>query len=127
MGSPPYAPGRVPASDSPAEPLHDVRIPRSVAIASKEVSVAQVRRFLDGNPEARARHACDGNPGADGAGDERLQLRQRRPQIAVTWYEAAMYYNWLSRQECRATAVERSAPASECEVAPHRDPSMRCH
>jgi formylglycine-generating enzyme required for sulfatase activity len=98
MGSPSTEPGRMAAPDSPREPLHAVRIPRSFAIASKEVTVAQFRRFLEANPEVRARHAY---------GSDTARMRQvmatfspddEGPQVAVTWYEAAMYCNWLSKQ-----------------------------
>lgn len=99
MGSPIYEAGRMPASDSPDESLHLVRIPRSFAISSKEVTIGQFRRFLEANPEVKRRHAYRDSP-------DRMEqvLRQFSPdddgpQIAVTWYEAAMYCNWLSKQE----------------------------
>jgi formylglycine-generating enzyme required for sulfatase activity len=99
MGAPADEPGRAPAPDSPDEPLHAVRIPRSFAIGTKEVTIAQFRRFLDANPEVRARHAYPGRPDQMAQVLARLSPDDDGPQIAVTWYEAAMYCNWLSKQE----------------------------
>ena len=47
MGAPTYEPGR---NKSPEEALHRVRIPRSFAVATKEVTVARFQRFLEANP-----------------------------------------------------------------------------
>ena len=99
MGSPGYERGRNPASDSPDEALHLARIPRSFAIANREVTIAQFRRFLDANPDVKRRFTY-----ADDVSRMEQVLRQFSPdddgpQIAVTWYEAAMYCNWLSQQE----------------------------
>jgi formylglycine-generating enzyme required for sulfatase activity len=99
MGSPAYEPGHESASDSPGEPLHDVRIPHSFAIASKEVTVAQFQRFLDANPDVRQHHAYDGRPDRMSQVMRDFSPDSTGPQIAVTWYEAAMYCNWLSAQE----------------------------
>ena len=99
MGSPTYEPGRMSATDSPDEPLHDVRIPHSFAIANKEVTVAQFQRFLDANPDIRRRHAYDGRPDRMAEVMRDFSPDSTGPQIAVTWYEAAMYCNWLSERE----------------------------
>ena len=99
MGSPKYERGRVSASDSPKETLHPARIPRSFAIASKEITVAQFQRFLDANPEVKARFAYAGDPERMTSVLRRFAPDPEGPQIAVTWYEAAMYCNWLSKQE----------------------------
>src|SRR6185369_1874406 len=99
MGSPADEVGRVPAPDSPDEPLQQVRIVRSFAIASKEVTVAQFRRFLEANPDVKSRHAYAGNPTRMAEVMQQFSPDDAGPQIAVTWYEAAMYCNWLSQQE----------------------------
>jgi formylglycine-generating enzyme required for sulfatase activity len=78
MGSPGAEAGRV----APGEPLHRVRIPRSFALAAKEVTVEQFLRF---RPEHL--YATRYSPRPDG------------PMIPVTWYDAAEYCNWLSEQE----------------------------
>ena len=58
MGSPPDEVGR-----TPDEVRHRVRIPRSFAIATTEVTVAQFQQFLDANPEVKVRHIRLDNPG----------------------------------------------------------------
>jgi len=99
MGAPLDEPGRIPGPDSPDEPRRHVRIPRSFAIASKEVTVGQFRRFLDANPEVKRGFAYPGNQDRMASVLLTFSPDDRGPQIAVTWYEAAMYCNWLSRQE----------------------------
>jgi formylglycine-generating enzyme required for sulfatase activity len=78
MGSPGAEAGRIATN----EPLHRVHIPRSFAIAAKEVTVEQ---FLRSEPERR--YVSKYSPRPDG------------PLLAVSWYEAAEYCNWLSAQE----------------------------
>ncbi len=99
MGSPAYEAGREPASDSPDESLHRTRIPRSFAIAGKEVTVGQFQRFLDANPQVKAKFAYDNDPNRMATVLQTFSPDQNGPIIAVTWYEAAMYCNWLSKQE----------------------------
>ena len=99
MGSLDDEVGRMPASDSPDEPLHEVRIPRSFAISTKEVTVAQFRRLLEANPDVRARHGYPNDSTRMSQVMASFSPEDGGPQIAVTWYEAAMYCNWLSKQE----------------------------
>jgi formylglycine-generating enzyme required for sulfatase activity len=68
---------------------HRRHIDRSFAIATKEVTVAQFQRFLEATAEFKRRHSYlkKYSPEDDG------------PQVTVTWYEAAAYCNWLSKQE----------------------------
>jgi formylglycine-generating enzyme required for sulfatase activity/serine/threonine protein kinase len=90
MGSPESEPHR-----TPAERPHWRKIPRSFAIATKEVTVAEFRRFLRDNPAIEKEFAAAGrltdlakhSPTDDG------------PILTVDWYTAAAYCNWLSRQE----------------------------
>jgi formylglycine-generating enzyme required for sulfatase activity len=95
MGSPEYEPDRL-----PDETQHRVRIPRSFAIANKEVTVAQFQRFLDANPKLKLRYP---DPTRDPRrGSPVMQSHSPDddcPQIEMTWYEAAQYCNWLSQQE----------------------------
>jgi formylglycine-generating enzyme required for sulfatase activity len=64
------------------EPLHRKRIGRSVAIATKEVTVTEFLRFQPSHYWIK-RYSPDRNS----------------PVVAVTWYQAAAYCNWLSERE----------------------------
>jgi formylglycine-generating enzyme required for sulfatase activity len=83
MGSPEGEPHR-----QAGETQHLRHIPRSFAIATKEVTVDQFRKFLKANP---------------GLGlAEKLRLDRQpddSPVLGVTWFEAAQYCRWLSKQE----------------------------
>ncbi len=85
MGSPEYEPDRL----AKYERLHRQGIPRSFAIGTKEVTVAQFRRFLKANPTIRKNRDL---PMEDCPYED-------CPVVKVTWYEAAQYCNWLSQQE----------------------------
>lgn len=90
---------RRPAPDSADEPQHTVRIARSFAIATKEVTVGDFQRFLDANPDVRRRHTYPDNPGRMAEVLARMSPDPDSPRVAVTWYEAAMYCNWLSLRD----------------------------
>jgi formylglycine-generating enzyme required for sulfatase activity/serine/threonine protein kinase len=70
------------------EPLHQRKVGRRFALASKKVTVDQFERFLKARKE-EVKHSYTKrfSPDPDG------------PIISVTWYEAAQYCNWLSEQE----------------------------
>jgi formylglycine-generating enzyme required for sulfatase activity len=78
LGSPASEPGRFEVN----EPAHRKRIGRTFAIATKEVTVEQFLRF-------RPNHSWLNHysPGPD------------TPAVAMTWYQAAEYCNWLSARE----------------------------
>jgi formylglycine-generating enzyme required for sulfatase activity len=76
MGSPPTEAGR-----GENERLHQRRIPRTFAIATKPVTAEQFQRFSDDN------YLRQYAPTAD------------HPVPGVTWYAAVQYCNWLSEQE----------------------------
>ena len=99
MGSPENERGRNPASDSPDEAQHQARIPRSYAISTHEVTVAQFQRFLQAHAEVKARHAYANEPLKMAQVMLRFSPDPNGPQIAVTWYEAAMFCNWLSERD----------------------------
>ena len=88
MGSPT---AQIARQENPAdrpELRHWQRIGRSFAIASKEVTVKQFLRFGNDHPFSK----------------DQSFLRQQAPSddcpmIAVSWYDAAAYCNWLSKQE----------------------------
>ncbi len=68
-----------------------IRIPRSFSIASKEVTGAQFKQFLEsttGELNEESALAVVSKYSSDSG-----------PAIALTWYEAARYCRWLSEQE----------------------------
>jgi formylglycine-generating enzyme required for sulfatase activity len=79
MGSPPTEPGR-----DGNEAQHPKRISRTFAIAAKSVTVSEYRRYDAGHGK--------------GAIDSRARTPDS-PMILTTWYHAAGYCNWLSKQE----------------------------
>jgi eukaryotic-like serine/threonine-protein kinase len=82
MGSPPSDPER-----GKDERRHLCRIPRSFAIASKPVTVADFERFLKARPDVGHNVSKRSSP------------EPAVPISGVTWFEAAQYCNWLSEQE----------------------------
>jgi formylglycine-generating enzyme required for sulfatase activity/tRNA A-37 threonylcarbamoyl transferase component Bud32/DNA-directed RNA polymerase subunit RPC12/RpoP len=82
MGSPASEPGRY-----SAERPHQRRIGRRFAIASKEVTKAQFRRFQQANSNIRIVRI------------DQYSQTDDSPQIGVDWYDAVAYCNWLSEQE----------------------------
>jgi formylglycine-generating enzyme required for sulfatase activity len=77
LGSPPTEPNRF-----HFEIAHRKRISRTFAIATKEVTVAEFLRFRPDHEWVKRY-----SPGPD------------TPALAMTWYEAAEYCNWLSERE----------------------------
>jgi formylglycine-generating enzyme required for sulfatase activity len=82
MGSPLFEPGRY--SD---ESLHRSRIGRRFAIAAHEVTKQEFDQFQRGRSDVAKMDTGD-----------RVKTDDS-PQVAMTWYEAAHYCNWLSEQE----------------------------
>jgi formylglycine-generating enzyme required for sulfatase activity len=94
MGSPPSERGR-----SQAETQHRVRIPRTYAIATTEVTNEQFARFLAAVPDygtqwRAATAARFGEPPRFA----RYSRTPDSPQVGVSWYDAARYCSWLSEQ-----------------------------
>jgi formylglycine-generating enzyme required for sulfatase activity len=98
MGSPGDEQGRQPASDSPPEPLHTVRIPRTIGIGTREVTKAEFTRFLRANHDVNRLHQYVGEGNRMSQVLAMFSPDDDDPAIAVTWYEAAMYCNWLSER-----------------------------
>lgn len=82
MGSPATEPQRF-----TNEIQHPERIAHSFAIATKEVTVEQFRRFTRSHPGIKHSYSPRFSPEPD------------TPQTSVSWYAAAAYCNWLSEQE----------------------------
>jgi hypothetical protein len=89
------------ADRSGDETLHPVTIPRTFAIGTHEVTVDQFQRFLDANPEIRKNASADPDrsPARNGKRVQQFSPYGACPQISMTWYEAAMFCNWLSKEE----------------------------
>jgi formylglycine-generating enzyme required for sulfatase activity/tRNA A-37 threonylcarbamoyl transferase component Bud32 len=81
---------------TPIEPPHRRKIPRSFAVGTKEVTVAEFQRFLKANPEI----GKDFDMGGQAAAYlKKYSPEEDGPIIGVDWYVAAAYCNWLSQQE----------------------------
>jgi len=92
MGSPAAEAGR-----TDDEAPHRVRIPRTYAIATTEVTNAQFARFLAAVPDyARTWNAATAARFGQPPRYERFSRTPDSPQVAVSWYDAARYCNWLS-------------------------------
>jgi formylglycine-generating enzyme required for sulfatase activity len=85
MGSPATEPNRNETNES----ARRWAIPRRFAIAAKEVSLEQWRRFERDNPQLRLPPSFVNRASPDRGG----------PMNSITWYMAAQYCNWLSEQE----------------------------
>ena len=82
------------------EMLHQVTIPRSFAISTKEITVSQFQEFLEANPLIKQAAARDDSSKFPSVENKKLLIFSPEndcPQIYVTWYEAAQYCNWLSK------------------------------
>ena len=106
MGSPASESGRF-----DDEALHRVRIGRTFAMAAKSVTVRQFLRFSKDYDYARQfiRYA----PSAD------------CPMPGITWYRAAEYCNWLSKQEGLAEKDWCYEPNTEGQVRGRHEDSPK--
>jgi len=94
MGSPLSERGR-----SEDETQHRARIPRTYAIATTEVTNEQFARFLIAVPDYGARwRAATAARFGDPPRFAAHSSTPDNPQVAVSWYDAARYCNWLSEQ-----------------------------
>ena len=94
MGSPASERGR-----SEEEIQHRVRIPRTFAIGTTEVTNEQFRRFLAAVPEYAAQwKAATTARFGDPPFFESFSRTPDSPQVGVSWYDAARYCNWLSER-----------------------------
>jgi formylglycine-generating enzyme required for sulfatase activity len=89
MGSPPTDPERIGTN----EPWRRIGIPRRVAIATKEVTVEQLQRFL------KLVKITSDHYHVSPSLLNRFSPDPQGPWIGPAWYTAAHYCNWLSEQE----------------------------
>ena len=83
MGSPDDEPNRF-----KNEVPHQQRIGRTFAIASKIVTIAQFRHFLEANPYVIGKLDI-----------EEFIRTDDSPQVGLDWYDGPRYCNWLSKRE----------------------------
>ncbi|MSR59930.1 MAG: TIR domain-containing protein [Planctomycetaceae bacterium] len=69
------------------EARHLRRLGRTLAIAAKEVTKKEYRQFLEANPKVQKFDV------------DQYSRTDDSPQVAVDWYDAARYCNWLSQSE----------------------------
>jgi formylglycine-generating enzyme required for sulfatase activity len=94
MGSPESERGR-----AAEETLHRATIPRTFAIATTETTRAQFGRFLEAVPEYAATwKAAVATRFGDPPRFQQFLRTPGSPQVAVSWYDAARYCNWLSER-----------------------------
>jgi formylglycine-generating enzyme required for sulfatase activity len=84
MGSPPTELDR----DSGETP-HRRAIPRRFALAAKEVTVEQYQRYAEENPQV----------GIQRDSLDKYSPEPNGPMLALSWFDAAAYCNWLSQKE----------------------------
>jgi formylglycine-generating enzyme required for sulfatase activity len=95
MGSPQTELGRA-ADETP----HRVRILRTFALGTTEVTNDQFSRFLAANPDyAVAWKAVGTTRFGDPPRYRQFSRTPDSPQVAVSWYDAARYCNWLSARD----------------------------
>jgi formylglycine-generating enzyme required for sulfatase activity len=94
------------------ETPHPVSVPRTFAISSKEVTTAQFQAYLvasgrsaEWRGEVMKRFTV--NPGE-------FWSHPERPQVVVSWYDAAAFCNWLSRE----TGIPRDQWVYPDEIGP---------
>jgi formylglycine-generating enzyme required for sulfatase activity len=87
MGAPAYQRGNLLPGEANQ---HRRRIDRSFAIATKEVTNAEYRKFLEENPDVKLPAEAD---------FQRVSPDPEGPAVGVTWYNAVRYCRWLSAKE----------------------------
>src|SRR5207244_583504 len=99
------------------ETLHPVRLGRTFALATREVTVGQYRRFVRAHPRIPIVVEV-----------KQYSSSPECPIIGETWYEAAAYCRWLGEQEgvpedqqCYPSVEEILAAGERGEMAMYPD------
>ena len=106
MGSPTSEAGRV-----PNENQHRRRIGRTFALAAKSVTLAEYQRF-------------DPAYGTE-TETEQLSPTEDCPVLGISWFQAAEYCNWLSKQEGLAESEWCYVPVRDAKASPATDPEYK--
>ena len=106
MGSPTSEAGRV-----PDENQHRRRIGRTFALAAKSVTLAEYHRF---------------DPAYGTATEtEQLSPTEDCPVLGISWFQAAEYCNWLSKQEGLAESEWCYVPVRDAKASPATVPEYK--
>lgn len=92
-----------PEPQNPAEAKDQtVQLTRAFFLCDREISVGQFQKFVDdaGNPPEE-------KPVQWGGTDKNISRTPDHPVQQVTWYDAVLFCNWLSRKEGRTVCYER--------------------
>ena len=106
MGSPTSEAGRV-----PNENQHQRRIGRTFALAAKSVTLVEYQRF-------------DPAYGTE-TETEQLSPTEDCPVLGISWFQAAEYCNWLSKQEGLAESEWCYVPVRDAKASPVRGPEYK--
>ncbi len=98
MGSPVAEPDREGGPTGKIEQLHAVKIDRSFAIATHEVTLAEFLKFRSDHLKRNVNEQYVSPNG---------KLDRRCPATSVTWYDAAAYCNWLTEEEEKAGTINK--------------------
>jgi len=85
------------------QPVHTVRITRSFYIAEYAVTFEEYDRFCEDTNRSKP--------------DDTGRARGQQPVIDVTWYDAAVYCNWLSEKEGLTPCYSGRGKATECDFS----------
>ena len=106
MGSPMSEAGRL-----PNENQHRRRIGRTFALAAKSVTLAEYQRF---DPAYRTETET-----------EQLSPTKDCPVLGISWFQAAEYCNWLSKQEGLAQSEWCYVPVRDAKASPATAPEYK--
>ncbi len=106
MGSPTSEAGRL-----PNENQHRRRIGRTFALAAKSVTLAEYQRF---DPAYRTETEI-----------EQLSPTKDCPVLGISWFQAAEYCNWLSKQEGLAQSEWCYVPVRDATASPATAPEYK--
>ncbi len=92
-----------PTASSDEKPVHQVTLTRAFYLSDREVTVAQFLEFINDSdyPSAEKPKGWDSY-------DKRVSPTENHPVQQVSWYDAILYCNWLSRREGHIPCYEGS-------------------
>ncbi len=88
-------------ASSEEQPVHVVTLTRPFYLSDREVTVGQFLQFIN-DPDCPASEKPEDWEGYD----KSISLTEQHPIQQVSWYDAVLYCNWLSRREGRRPCYE---------------------